>query len=129
VQHNKPSYRTGTVGCGTISGIHARDIAASDRAVLVTAHSRTDAKREAFCAEFGITGYSGYDGFLAGDLDVVVLCTPNGTHLDNGLQPPVSGEESLELHAFVKAAYRSAEQQVAVSPEALTAFTSSDGGG
>jgi UDP-N-acetyl-2-amino-2-deoxyglucuronate dehydrogenase len=47
-------------------------------------------------------------------------------HLDADLQPPVSGEESLKSLAFVQAAYMSAEKQMAVSPDELFPYTSSE---
>jgi len=95
MEKKSPKYRLGIVGCGTISRVHANAIRSNERAVLVSAHSRSDDKRNAFCNEFGITGYSDYSEFLASDLDAVVLCTPNGTHLDYGIQAADAGKHLI----------------------------------
>ncbi len=89
-------YRTGIVGCGTISRVHAEAINNSDRLQLVSAVSRSDEKREAFCSEFSVKGYPDYGTFLKNDdLDIVVLCTPNGTHLDYGMQAADVGKHLI----------------------------------
>jgi UDP-N-acetyl-2-amino-2-deoxyglucuronate dehydrogenase len=92
---NSPKYNVGIVGCGTISRVHAQAILANERAELVAACSRSEEKRSAFCNEFGITGYASYEEFLKSDLDVVVLCTPNGTHLDYGLLAANAGKHLI----------------------------------
>jgi len=90
-----PKYRLGIVGCGTISSVHARAIRSNDRAVLVSACSRSADKLSAFCDEFGLIGYSDYKEFLSSDVDIVVLCTPNGTHLDYGLLAADAGKHLI----------------------------------
>ena len=93
---SKQKFRVGIVGCGTISRIHAEVIRSIDRMELVSACSRSDQKRNTFCSEFGINGYADYDSFLDKDnLDVVVLCTPNGTHLDYGLKAASAGKHLI----------------------------------
>ena len=89
-------YKLGIVGCGNISRIHANAIQANKKIELVSAFSRSDERRTAFCNEFGITGYSDYREFLRSDnLDAVVLCTPNGTHLDFGLEAARAGKHLI----------------------------------
>jgi UDP-N-acetyl-2-amino-2-deoxyglucuronate dehydrogenase len=89
-------YKLGIVGCGNISRVHAHAIRANKSIELVSAFSRSDERRTAFCNEFGITGYSDYDEFLnSDDLDAVVLCTPNGTHLDFGLEAANAGKHLI----------------------------------
>jgi UDP-N-acetyl-2-amino-2-deoxyglucuronate dehydrogenase len=89
-------YRIGIVGCGTISRIHAAAAGLAEKATLVAAFSRNDERREAFCREFGIAGYSDYHEFLSqNDLDVVAICTPNGTHLDYGLRAADAGKHLI----------------------------------
>jgi UDP-N-acetyl-2-amino-2-deoxyglucuronate dehydrogenase len=90
-----PTYRLGIVGCGTISAVHAQAIRSNERAVLVAAYSRTEEKLGAFCDTFDLVGYTDYSEFLASDLDMVVLCTPNGTHLDFGLQAADAGKHLI----------------------------------
>ncbi|TVQ10461.1 MAG: gfo/Idh/MocA family oxidoreductase [Balneolaceae bacterium] len=95
MQGKSPKYKLGIVGCGSISRIHAHAIRSNERAVLASAHSRTEDSRNAFCEEFAITGFSGYSDFLASDVDIVVLCTPNGTHLDYGMQAADAGKHLI----------------------------------
>ncbi len=86
----------GIVGCGSISRIHAHVISQLNNAELTAAFSRTDERRKAFCKEFDIEGYSDFDQFLRHDpLDMVVLCTPNGTHLDYGMPAADAGKDLI----------------------------------
>jgi predicted dehydrogenase len=49
-----------------------------------------------FCEEFGDTGVLlTISEFLAGDVAIVVLCTPNGTHLDYGMQAADAGKHLI----------------------------------
>ncbi|MCH8494369.1 MAG: Gfo/Idh/MocA family oxidoreductase [Balneolales bacterium] len=100
---DKQKYRFGIVGCGTIATVHAEAIRSSSRAELVAACSRSAQNLQKFCRKFNIKGYTDYDAFLADDLDAVVLCTPNGTHLDYGLKAADYGkslviEKPLEVN-------------------------------
>jgi UDP-N-acetyl-2-amino-2-deoxyglucuronate dehydrogenase len=90
-----PKYRIGIVGCGTISAVHAQAIRSNDRAVLVAAYSRSSEKLIAFCEQFDLVGYTDYSEFLSSDLDIVVLCTPNGTHLDYGMLAADAGRHLI----------------------------------
>lgn len=88
-------YRLGIVGCGTISAVHAEAIRCNDRAQLVSACSRTKENLGTFCNRFEIEGFTDYDEFLASNIDIVVLCTPNGTHLDYGLKAADAGKHVI----------------------------------
>lgn len=93
---NNKEYRIGIAGCGTISRIHAEAIAELEGAVLVAAFSRNTDKRERFCEEFGTKGYSDYNTFLGHQgLDVVVVCTPTGKHLDYGIPAADAGKHLI----------------------------------
>lgn len=88
--------KLGIVGCGTISGTHARAIINSEMGVLTAAHSRTETNLRPFCEEFDVAGYTDYEQFLAeGDIDGVVICTPTGTHLDYGKQAAKAGKHVI----------------------------------
>ncbi|MCH8525218.1 MAG: Gfo/Idh/MocA family oxidoreductase [Balneolales bacterium] len=77
-------YKFGIVGCGTIASVHAEAIATLDHAALVASCSRSEENVQKFCEKYGTKGYTSYEAFLRTDLDAVVLCTPNGTHLHYG---------------------------------------------
>ena len=100
--YNKHTH-FGIVGCGTISRVHADAINQLENASLTAAFSRNSERQKSFSESFGIAGYSDYKEFLSReDLDVVVLCTPNGTHLDYGMEAADAGkhlviEKPLEI--------------------------------
>ncbi|MEX0994483.1 MAG: Gfo/Idh/MocA family oxidoreductase, partial [Balneolaceae bacterium] len=65
---------------------------------LVAAHNRTRAKLEAFCGKYGLedAGYTDFHEFLSHPgLDIVVICTPSGTHLDVGQAAAEAGKHVI----------------------------------
>lgn len=93
---NNRKVHFGIAGCGAISGVHAEVIKWLDDACLVAAFSRNDERRKKFGDQYGITTYRDYQAFLGHDpLDVVVLCTPNGTHLDYGVPAAGAGKHLI----------------------------------
>jgi predicted dehydrogenase len=94
--HSKTPIGIGIVGCGTISEVHAQVISQLSDAKLISAYSRTPLRLEAFTNRFDIKGYADYNFFLADKkLDAVVICTPNGTHLDYGIQAANAGKHLI----------------------------------
>lgn len=90
------TFGIGIVGCGTISGTHAEAIAQSERGSLIAAHSRNKSRVDEFCSRYGGTGFSDYEEFLSHPgLDVVVICTPSGTHLDYGSRAARAGKHLI----------------------------------
>jgi predicted dehydrogenase len=84
------------VGCGTIADTHAEAIAETEYGRLISAFSRTESNLATFCNKFEVKGYSDYQKFLAdGDLNVVVVCTPSGTHLDYGEKAAEAGKHLI----------------------------------
>lgn len=86
-------YGIGIVGCGSISATHAEAIRHTEYGRVVTAHSRSQSSLDNFCRRFDLPGYKDYEKFLTHpDLDVVVICTPSGTHLDFGRAAAEAGK-------------------------------------
>ena len=76
----------GIIGTGMISEFHAQALAAIDNARLVACYDISSERADAFAQDWGCTAYSSMDGFLAhADLNVVIICTPSGLHLESGL--------------------------------------------
>ncbi len=75
----------GIVGCGIISDIHAaalKDIPAGN---LVSIFSRSPEKATAFAEKYKIKAATDWRSFIEDPaLDLAIICTPNGTHLDLG---------------------------------------------
>lgn len=92
----KETFGIGVVGCGTISDTHAKAIGQSEAGVLVAACSRNKSSVDAFCGRFGGAAYTDYDSFLAHEgLDIVVICTPSGTHLEVGRRAAEQGKHLI----------------------------------
>lgn len=89
-------FGLGIIGCGNISDMHAQAIINTERGKLVSAHSRTDSRLEAFCDAYNISGSTSYQEFLENpELDVVSICTPSGTHLDYGIMAAEAGKHVI----------------------------------
>ena len=70
-------------GCGMISGVHADAINSLDKARLIGCSDIRLSAAEAFAAKYGICCYKSLEEILSNDgIDVVSICTPNGTHAD-----------------------------------------------
>lgn len=73
--------RFGILGCGYIAARHARHIMAHPRAELKSAFDIYPEKSRQFCSEFKIMPVSNPEDFLhSPDIDIINICTPNGTH-------------------------------------------------
>lgn len=89
-------YGIGIVGCGNISDTHAEAIMKAPKGDLIAAHSRTDALVKTFCEKYDITPFTSYEEFLGNpDLDIVIICTPSGTHLDYGKSAAEAGKHVI----------------------------------
>jgi len=79
---NSP-IRFGLYGCGMISRIHAATIDSLPDAVLVGAADAYAPAAQKFAENHQVTYFATYEELLAcEDIDVVTLCTPNGTHAE-----------------------------------------------
>lgn len=83
----------GIVGAGLIGKVHAEALAAIDRAELQAVYNRNIERGKAFADQFSVLWYDNYDRFLARhDLDVVIICTPSGTHADFAISAAEAGK-------------------------------------
>ena len=83
----------GIVGLGMIARFHALALKAMTDADLVACLSRNQSKADAFASELGGQGYCEMDAFLAhSGLDVVIICTPSGAHLEPALAAAKAGK-------------------------------------
>lgn len=89
-------YGLGIAGCGSISDTHAEAIQQTNRGKLVTVHSRSKPNRERVSRKLNVEGYSDYQEFLSqSDLDIVVICTPSGNHLEYGMAAAEAGKHVI----------------------------------
>ncbi|MEW6319699.1 MAG: Gfo/Idh/MocA family oxidoreductase [Acidobacteriota bacterium] len=97
------SLRIAFLGCGFITRVHSRQLAALGDGVARGYASRDRRRAEAFRAEFG--GYAAYDSYDAAiddpRVDAVVVAVPPKFHLDLTLQALAAGKHVLvEKPAF-----------------------------
>ena len=84
------------VGCGHIAQRHARHILTQKEAVLQGGYDIKKERSEQFAANFGVKAYGSLPDVLADEkVDIVVVCSPNGTHYDISLQALEAGKHVL----------------------------------
>ena len=70
-------------GCGNISNVHATAVKALEDAELIGCADINKASADAFAEKYGIHSYESLEDMISDDkVDVVCICTPNGTHAD-----------------------------------------------
>ena len=93
---NKKSYGFAIVGTGMISQFHARAIGETSNARLIAVCSRERARAQAFAQTFGCKAFDQLDDMLANvDVDVLVIATPSGTHMEAALAAARAGKHVL----------------------------------
>jgi len=86
----------GIVGCGIIADIHAAAIQEMTGGKLVSVFSRSTEKANLLAAKYGARGHSDWESFIKNpDLELVIVCTPNGTHLDYGKKIAMAGKHMV----------------------------------
>ena len=77
------TYGFGIVGCGMISTVHAEVIKNLPGACLVGVCDHSLERATAFAEKHGGRAYADADALLAAEgIDVIVICTPSGTHTE-----------------------------------------------
>ncbi len=86
----------GIVGCGIIANIHAAAIQEMAEGKLVSAFSRNREKAGLFAGKYNVKGYTDWEQFINDpNLHAVIICTPNGTHLDYGRKAARAGRHVI----------------------------------
>ena len=76
-------YGFGIIGCGMISAVHADVIKALPNARLVGVCDHSLERATAFAEKHGGVAFADADALLAAEgIDVIVICTPSGTHTE-----------------------------------------------
>jgi len=86
-------FGIGIAGCGSISDTHAEAILQTGHATLAAVQSRSQLNLDRFSRKFDVPVFSDYKEFLSHPgLDIVVICTPTGTHLEYGMAAAGAGK-------------------------------------
>jgi len=90
------NYGFAILGTGLISRFHARAVLDAPGADLVAVCSRSQERAGSFADEFGCAAYISLDDMLAQDsVDVLLIATPSGLHLDPALAAAQAGKHVL----------------------------------
>lgn len=83
-------------GCGMISDVHALAAKSLDGAELVGCADIAKARADAFAEKYGIKAYETLEDMLADkEVDVVCICTPNGTHAELAIKVLQAGKNVI----------------------------------
>jgi len=96
VERRERPWGVAIVGTGLISRFHARAVADVPGAQLVAVCSRERSRAEAFAREFGCEACDSRSGMLARrDIDVLMIATPSGAHLEAAVAAAKAGKHVL----------------------------------
>jgi len=88
--------RTGVIGCGKVTPLHAKALAASQLSDFRAVCSRSQTKARKFADTYGVQGYGDVEEMVAKEaLDAVVVCTPHPYHARPAIQAVRSGVHVL----------------------------------
>lgn len=83
-------------GCGMISDVHANATKSLDGAMLYGCADINKAKADAFAEKYGISAYDSLEDMLSDkQVDVVCICTPNGTHAELAIKALKAGKNVI----------------------------------
>ena len=86
----------GIVGAGFVGRVHAEALIGISQAELRAVCDQNPEYGNAFADEFNVSSYDDYNRFLArSDLDVVIICTPSGTHADLAIPAAEAGKHLI----------------------------------
>ena len=68
------------VGCGHIGKRHAKHIGNHPQAQLIGAYDLLGDKSQSLVTEYGGNAFASFDELLKSEIDMVNICTPNGSH-------------------------------------------------
>lgn len=82
------SVKIGIIGCGRISGHHARSILSTNGATLIAVCDLDFTKVDIYMKEFGVYGYTSYREMLEThpEIDTVAVITPSGMHFEHSIE-------------------------------------------
>jgi predicted dehydrogenase len=84
------------VGCGHIANRHVKHIQAHKLGEVVGVFDIDKNKMIAFCKQYNVIGFKSFSELLnSEDVDVVNICTPNGTHAELAIKSLLAGKNTL----------------------------------
>lgn len=87
---------TAIIGCGMISKTHLTALREIPEALVCGVWSRNSERTRKYAAENGIRAYESFQAVCNDpEVKVIILCTPPGFHVDQGLQAAAAGKHLI----------------------------------
>src|SRR5512133_1866479 len=78
----KNILKTGIIGCGKVTGMHATALGAISKSVFTAVCSRDEKKALEYASRYGVKGYTSITEMVTREnLDMVTICTPHPAHV------------------------------------------------
>ncbi|MFC1765353.1 Gfo/Idh/MocA family protein [Planctomycetota bacterium] len=95
---SKDKLRTGIVGCGKVTDLHAQALLKAAHAEFRALCSRSASRGQEFAARYEVKAYTDVEQMVSEEaLDVVIVCTPHPFHLE-----PTQHAAALGAHVLVE---------------------------
>lgn len=90
------NIRTGIIGCGKVTGMHAAAFKAIDKSEFAAVCSRDEKKAREYAARYGVAGYTSITEMVKREkLDMVTICTPHPAHKEPAIEAMRAGASVL----------------------------------
>jgi UDP-N-acetyl-2-amino-2-deoxyglucuronate dehydrogenase len=88
--------KTGIIGCGKVTGLHARALIDLECSVFTAVCSRSRDKAQEYAARYGVKGYDNVREMIERQsLDAVIVCTPHPFHAAPSIEAMQCGAHVL----------------------------------
>ncbi|MHC4476276.1 MAG: Gfo/Idh/MocA family protein [Planctomycetota bacterium] len=88
--------RTGIIGCGKVTDLHAAALASLEESDFRAVYSRTQEKADSYADKYNVKGYSNLEQMIGNEkLDMVTVCIPHPLHAGPAIQAAKLGVHIL----------------------------------
>lgn len=88
--------KTGIIGCGKVTGMHAAALKAISKSAFTAVCSRDEKKSREFASRYGVKGYTNITEMVSKEkLDMVTICTPHPAHMAAAIEAMKAGANVL----------------------------------
>ena len=109
--------KTGIIGCGKVTGMHAAALKAIDKSAFAAVCSRDEKKAGEYASHYGVKGYTSITEMVTREkLDMVTICTPHPAHKDPAIEAMRAGASVLIEKPFASS-LEDCDAMLAVSRE------------
>jgi predicted dehydrogenase len=92
----KRGLKTGIIGCGKVTGIHASALGAISKSAFTAIYSRDEKKAKEYASRYGVKPYTNITEMITHEnLDMVTICTPHPAHIGPTIEAMRAGANVL----------------------------------